>query len=385
MNQPPTRPASEPIVEGWSSSTTLAEVATWLKGVAAAGGRIAVITHVKPDGDAVGSTLALVRALNMARVGGSRDGAGRNSEAGITSDCPPGQAEAWYAGPIPTWTAAMLGATRVRYADRSPEPANPFDAAVILDTGSWSQLEFAKAALSGRADRIAIIDHHRQGDAEIAARRIIEPDRAAACEIVAELCRVLLGVRSCADLPREIAEPLYLGLATDTGWFKYSNVTPGALRLAADLLRAGAEPATLYQLVEQQDRPQRLRLMARALASLEFFANESIAVMRLAKADFDETRAEHSDTGGFVDLPQTIATVRVVALLIETEDFQTRAAITKISLRSKAGPRSIDVNRVAQGFGGGGHTAAAGARTPLPLDQAVPAVVAAILEQMEAT
>jgi phosphoesterase RecJ-like protein len=118
---------------------------------------------------------------------------------------------------------------------------------VIVDTGSWSQLHDYRPWIDAQHDKTALIDHHLSGNAEVSPRRLIDTGAAAACEIVAGLCVPLLGPGFARDLPREVAEPLYLGLATDTGWFRHSNVTPAVMRLAADLLEAGVDHERLIE------------------------------------------------------------------------------------------------------------------------------------------
>jgi phosphoesterase RecJ-like protein len=214
----------------------------------------------------------------------------------------------------------------------------------------------------------AILDHHRQGDPEVAPRRVVEMGAAAVCEPAAELCRLLLRKQAVKQLPVEIAEPLYLGLATDTGWFKHSNVTPAAMRTAADLLEAGVNHSTLFELIEQRDRPARLRLMARALANLEFHKNDSVALMTLRQSDFHASHAAPTDSGGFVELGLGVGSVKVSALLTEAFVQTGGAVITKVSMRSKSGADSPDVNEVARKLGGGGHVRAAGAKVSADLE-----------------
>ena len=114
-----------------------------------------------------------------------------------------------------------------------------------------------------------------------------------------QLCRVVLGKRSLRDLPLEVAVPLYLGLATDTGWFKHSNVKPNVMETAAALLATGVDHAGLYVNIEQRERLPRLKLLARALASLELHDQNRVAVMSLTKKDFADTGAQPADAGGF--------------------------------------------------------------------------------------
>ncbi|MEM0982957.1 MAG: DHH family phosphoesterase [Planctomycetota bacterium] len=342
------------LASDWTTTTTPAQIARWLAGKHS----IVAITHAKPDGDAIGSTIGMVRALNIA-AGGSEAGFG-----GVAS-----RAEAWYADPVPPWTGGIARSTKTRTIGKdgkagSVEP----DAIVICDTGSWSQLAPYRPWLEQRLDRTVIIDHHLRGDAEISERRLIEPSAASACEIVAGVAKHILGCSSCAELPTEVAEPLYLGTATDTGWFKHSNVTPATFRLAADLLETGIDHERLFEVVEQRDRPARMKLLARALSSMELHHDDRVAVMTLTKKDFAETGGSPGDSGGFADVVRSVESVRVVALLTEQTDGDT--TITKMSLRSKGGPDMVDVNEVAARLGGGGHAQAAGAKVRMPIADA---------------
>jgi phosphoesterase RecJ-like protein len=348
----------------WGSSTTASEIAAWLKPKRS----VVVVTHGKPDGDALGSSLGLVRTLNIA-AGGSAAGF-----SGVAS-----RAEAWYAGPMPGWWKAVALDTKCRHFDEHnhpPSAAEP-DAVVIVDTGSWSQLHDYRPWIDAQHDRSALIDHHLSGNAEVSPRRLIDTGAAAACEIVAGLCVTLLGLDSPADLPREIAEPLYLGLATDTGWFRHSNVTPAVMRLGADLLEAGVDHERLIEVVEFRDRPGRLRLLSRALGSLELLDDDRIAVLSLREKDFEKANAHPGDSGGFLDIVKSVETVRVGVLLTELKTPD--GPVTKVSMRSKGGASFVDVNVVAKGLGGGGHAQAAGARLPgVPLADAKAKIVGAL-------
>ena len=339
----------------WITNTTLDDIAADLRGVST----VALLTHEKPDGDAVGSTLALARALERIGV-----------------DATPIYVGGWSARFDP-----IVGATRALRLSDTPDlatlPESP-DRIVIADTGSWSQLAKVRPWLEPRSERAIVIDHHLHGDAGVAPRRHIDTGVAAVCESVATLCRRLLCVDRADELPSMIAEPLYLGLATDTGWFRHSNVTPGALRLAADLLDAGADHARLYRITEQSDSPCRLRLIGRALASLELVADDAGAVIALSRADLHDCCATGEETGGLTDMLLAVASVRVAACLTEVSDTR-----TKVSFRSKTGDGdfiTVDVNRVARTLGGGGHAQAAGARLDLSLGDARARVVAAITD-----
>lgn len=331
----------------WASNTTVEEIARWLGSKQS----VVLVTHGKPDGDALGSTIAVARALNIA-AGGSAAGF-----SGVAS-----RAEAWFTGPMPGWWRSIVQDTKARLIDQHNPPPSSHepDAVLVLDTGAWSQLADYRPWLDSQHDRCTLIDHHLNGDAEIAHRRLIDTSAAAACEIVAGLCTRLLGVDSPAALPVEVAQPLYLGLATDTGWFRHSNVSPSVYRLAADLVETGVAHERLFEMIEQRERAGRLRLLARALNTLEMHDDGRVAIVCLRQADFEKAGAAPGESGGFLDLIKTVESVRVAALLTELETAG--GVVTKISFRSKGGADLVDVNKVSMLLGGGGHAQAAGAR-----------------------
>lgn len=321
----------------WTTSTSPEALAEWLRGAQS----VSLFTHTKPDGDAAGSTLGLARTLRA---------------IGIDAVC-------WYAGALPLWLDQLAGDTPRKHVDVDGLPGKT-DVGVICDTGSWSQLAPVKDWIDSRSDTLAIIDHHLQGDAEIADRRWISSESAAVCQPVGVLCAHLLGLSSTAELPIEIASPLYFGIGTDTGWFRHSNVNADVLEDAARLQRAGVDHTKLYTISEQRDRPSRLKLMAAALSSARFIASDRAVLMGLTHRDINAAGASASETGGIVDQAMSIESVRVGALLTEVHDSaHADGPLTKMSLRSKElGDDSIDVNQLAQRFGGGGHARAAGAR-----------------------
>ena len=328
----------------YRSNTSLQDIATVLM----AARRIVVTTHSKPDGDAFGAVIALSHALELKGK----------------------QAERWIMPPLPPSLAplnSLAAPVHLRASDADPLPEGEPDAIVIVDTGSRSQLAAMASWLEPRRGRIIVIDHHLYGD-DLAARLYVNTSAAAACEIIAELIDAL----GCAwdDV---IATALYVGLASDTGWFRFSNTTAKVHQLAARLLSLGVDHAGLYQRIEQSERPQKLLLAARALASLEFLAGGRAAILTLTAADFQQTGARSEETERIIDLPQIVADVTLVALLTEVHEGHVR-----ISLRSKPGAEAIDVNALARQFGGGGHARAAGAKLSEPLAAVRPRLIAAL-------
>ena len=341
--------------QAWSSNATVDECAAFVRGART----VVVLTHMKPDGDAAGSSLAVVRALRRCGV----------------------EATAHFFGPSPSWLKDVAGATPHKGYENTTMPESvSADAVMIVDTGSWTQLEPMKAWLATRASIACIIDHHVQGNAEVATRRVIETGAAAVCQPVARLCMALLGAATPSALPADVAEALYLGLATDTGWFRHSNVSRAVMVLAGELLDAGADHVRLHQLVEQRETPGRLRLISRALASLQLLHGDRFAVMTLTLDDMRQAGAQPGETGGITDFTQAIASVQASAVLMEVPGEKPGERIVKISLRSKPGP--VDVNAIAGRLGGGGHVRAAGAKVSMSLADATAAVSALVAERL---
>ena len=330
--------------------------------------RAVVLTHAKPDGDAIGSTLAIARTL---------------MRLGVST-------EIRYVGPMPRWSADMIDQTphsllepgppssTVPVSDESIEP----DLIVIADTGTWSQVQEYRAWLEPRRNRIIVIDHHVRGDLDLTDMRFVQASAASCTQILATLCSLALDVGPPTKLPAEIAEPLYLGLATDTGWFRYSSVTPATLRLAGDLLEAGVNHTRLYGFIEQQDVLSRWRLLGRAMSSLRAFNvldghGGKVAIIRLTSADFEQTGGDRNDSGGFSDMLLSVSEIRAAATLIEQRGEHGDTVI-KVSVRSKPGSHAIDVNAAMASLGGGGHVRAAGAKLACTLGEAERKVLAAM-------
>lgn len=346
----------------WSGNASLAEATDRL----ARAKRVVTLTHSKADGDALGSSLALARALRM-------------KGARVVSAFPYPFFERFMAfvGEGEILTLPRGGAEAARALEAWGEP----DAVAVVDTGSWVQLSDAREWVAARSEKAVVIDHHPSGDEGVAACRHVETSASAAAELVAGACVRLLGVDGARSLPAEVAEPLYLGLATDTGFFRYSNTTSSTLRLAAELMDAGADARKVYRVSEQSDSAARLRLIARGLGNLELLEKDRVAVMCLSRDDFVASGAVADDASALSDLPQSVASVRVVAVLTEAEP-----GLTKVSLRSKAGDSGggleVDVNAAARRLGGGGHVRAAGARVAKSMGEARKDVIGAIRAEM---
>jgi bifunctional oligoribonuclease and PAP phosphatase NrnA len=326
------------------STSSLEDIAA----VLLAAKRVIVTTHSKPDGDAFGAVVALSHALELKAK----------------------QVERWIMPPLPPSLEALnslAAPLHVKGSQADPLPAGEPDVIVIVDTGSWSQLAPMRDWLASRRDRIVVVDHHLYGD-DVGQWRYVDTSAAAVCQIVAGL----IDAMRC-PWDSVIATALYVGIASDTGWFRFSNTTARVHELAARLLGLGVDHAGLYEKLEHSERPQKLQLAARALNSLEFLAGGRAVLMTLTAADFQETGARPEETERLVDLPQVVGQVQLVALLTEVD-----AANVRISFRSKPGDDAIDVNALAHQFGGGGHARASGAKIAQPIAIVRPRLVQAM-------
>jgi phosphoesterase RecJ-like protein len=307
--------------------------------------RVLILTHARPDGDALGSSIALAVSLT---------GLGKEVEFLLLSE-----AAAKYDLLLADHQPLLAWQDRPDLAD--------YDAVAVVDTSSYGQLEGVADQLESNRDRICVIDHHSSGDT-IGAVRWIEPSAPAAGAMVQELIR-----QAGWPFDEVIAEALFIALATDTGWFRFSNTTPDALRMAADLLETGISLNDLYHRVYWSESAERVKLGAEMLSNIELFADDRVAVAAITQEMFRRHRAVPKDTEGLIDMPQVIGTVVVTVLMIE-RPVEVGGGV-RLSFRSK---RNVDVNAIAMTFGGGGHVRAAGAKVHSEtIDSLKPKVVAA--------
>ena len=330
--------------------------------------RVVITTHVKPDGDAFGSVVAMAAVLQS---GGA-------------------EVSAVVAGPVHESFTNLPGFDLLQPYDAEAEWPEA-DLLVVLDTGAWSQLAMMRRHIEPLLDRTLIIDHHVNGDVP-AAWFCIDSKAAATCQILGDLLPRMPRDGGYLDIASPVvAEALYIGLASDTGWFRFSNTRPVTFELAAKLLRAGVDNASLLQKLEQAERVEKVRLMVRALESLRLIVDDRAALMVLRAEDFAETGAVLEETERFVDMPQVVSTVEVVVLVTEppaqvadagvdagTGGFADGNGAIRLSFRSKAGPNAINVAQMAQQFGGGGHERASGAKVVGEVDEVLARVESAV-------
>jgi len=173
-----------------------------------------------------------------------------------------------------------------------------------------------------------------------------------------------------------LASVLYVAIASDTGWFQFSNTRPVTLQLAAKLLAAGVNADRVYQLLYQSERPQRLAVQAKAMQTLEMLAGNRVAMMKLSRGDLESADARTGDSEGLINIPLQVGSVEVSVLLSEPTPPTPLDGAVRCSFRSKG---QLDCSKFASQFGGGGHARAAGAKIAGTLDEVYAKVKAALL------
>jgi phosphoesterase RecJ-like protein len=304
--------------------------------------RFLIMTHVRPDGDALGSEIGLACALRQL---------GKAVRVAVASDLGP------------RYEFANSVATPI---ERFRAPGDEFrnvDAIIVVDTGTWSQLGEFGAFLRSMTVAKAVIDHHRTQD-DLGGLRFVDTEAEAAGRLVYD-ATTALGV----PISAEAANALFLAVATDTGWFRHSSVGPRTFALAEELARAGARPTLLYDAVYATSTLARMRLTGRALERMKSEAGGRIVYTEVYLSDYAETGSIPPDTEDLINYPRAVAGVEIALVLIEQRDGG-----TKVSFRGK---ESHDVGRLAEQFGGGGHRMAAGATVPRPLGETRTAVLKA--------
>lgn len=302
-----------------------------------------IASHYSPDGDGIGSTIALGLALE--RMG--KEVLLYNSD------------------PVP-WNLGFLTGTD-RFVTELPK-GRRFDMAIMVDCAQRRRVsdEFANHEGFGS---LACIDHHQLENVE--ADHLLLDDKAASTgEVVLRLMKEA-GLAIDADT----AQLIYTTLVVDTGFFKYSTTNAHVLELASELVAAGADPWVVAKHLQESYPAARLKLLARSLASLEIDLEGRYAHMDVTREMFAETGAaiEHSDE--FATYPRSIEGVEVAALFREIE-----GGIVKVSLRSKD---VVDVAALARTMGGGGHARAAGVRIRTSLKDAKKQIVDAVRKALE--
>jgi phosphoesterase RecJ-like protein len=304
-----------------------------------------VTSHQNPEGDAIGSEIALVRHLRE-----------RGKSVRIVN-------------PSPTPENCRFldpeGEIILFDPDRAGAVLQGVDAILIVDLSSWAQLgSFAEVLKSAPQIRVCI-DHHLEPDADIAEVAVIDTSAAAAGVLVYELIRDMGGPIS---LPT--AEALYAAILVDTGSFRFSNADARALRAGADLVALGVRPERIFRDAFENRSFASVRLLALALETLGRKAGGRIVWAHVTRPMLSKAQANLEDADGFIEVLRAIRGVEVCALFKEQAPDSIR-----VSLRSQG---QVNVQRFARALGGGGHAKAAGLTYSGSMEEAVRAVVAGL-------
>ncbi len=288
--------------------------------------RFALTTHIRPDCDALGSVLALSHILEHL---------GKRVRIVNAFEVPPNLKFVDSHGKLHTLDEP-----------ESQEWLGQIDVLIVVDTSAWAQLGRMADIIRSSDARKIIIDHHVTGD-DLGAEVFRDPHVEATGRLIWELAQ-RLGVPQSADF----AQLIFLAVATDTGWFRFSSTSAATYRLAADLVALGVRPDQIYRQLYETESPARLRLVGRALQKLEVEQEGRLVYTSLERRDFDATGALASDSEDIINTMLTIDGAEVAVMFIE----QPSGAL-KVSLRSRS---KMDCAQVAAQFGGGGHRNASG-------------------------
>ncbi len=282
-------------------------------------GHILVASHENPDADTLGSALALYLFL-------------KKKGKKVTVGCK---------DKVPHFLDFLPGAENVVKL-----PVNEvFSLAVVVDASGFHRINAEVRAL-----KKARIDHHVGGDF-YGEYDYIDPSAPSTTALIYKL----LCAWDKSAIDKDIAQNLYSGLATDTGFFKYSNTNAETFQLAKELVELGAEPHWTYVNFAERESLNKMRLISKVLDTLSLHEDGLVAGITIFDRFFKETGCEYSDSEGLVNYPRSLEGVEVAYAIIEKPDED----VWKVSLRSKG---KVDVAKIAEALGGGGHKYASGCK-----------------------
>ena len=305
---------------------------------------IALIAHIKPDGDALGSCMALKHALEI--IGKKVD--------------------VYCQDPVPHIFSFLEGIQAIKIPT---EPIKQYDVVIAIDCSDKERLGDVCGMLFDKAAKTINIDHH-VSNTEYADINIVDSEASATGELIYELI-ISLGVKP----EKTIAEALYTAITTDTGSFCYSNTTSRTHYIAAKLLECGIEVDRLSTILFKQHTVAWTRLLGKALGTLELHLEGKVALIQITREMIEDVGAGEGDTSGIINYAKDIEGVEVAIMLKEEEDS------VKVGLRSQF---LIDVSQIAGQFGGGGHVRAAGCKIEASLEEARDIILKAVKEEFSA-
>lgn len=309
--------------------------------------RILISSHENPDGDAIGSTLAL--GLGLEQIGKevvlyNKDG-------------------------VPELLQFLPQSDRIRKSLKDVE--GTFDIAFAVDCTGTQRAgeEFEDFLRTGRCRRVVIVDHHQTNNSS-ADLHLLDPRSSSTGVIVYSVLKSL-----SVEIDNAIAENVYTTIIGDTGSFRYSNTNPETFRVAAELVEHGVDPAEVSEALFESEPLRKLKLIGLVLNTLEVSADKRIASVFVDRNMFAESGARREDTEGIVNIPRSIKGVEVAVFF--REETGKDGSLWKVSFRSKG---KVDVAEIAEAFGGGGHKRAAGCSVPGSLTEVKDKIFGSIRE-----
>jgi phosphoesterase RecJ-like protein len=300
----------------------------------------AITTHIKPDGDGVGSSLGLCWLLRSL---------GKNAEVIVKGDVPPSY-------------RSLPGAEEIRDVS---ELQRDYDAVFVIECS-----DIDRPGIAGLEKAFTVnIDHHATSE-HFGSINWIDSTASAVGEMIYNLCKAVGG-----RITKEIAECVYMALVTDTGSFHFPNTSDRTLKVASELIKAGAKPSKIGEAVYYNYPWSRIELMRQVLSTVRRDESGRIAMMRQTLEMRENADAIDGDNNGFVNIPLAAKEIRAAVYMREVGPKKYRA-----SLRSKG---DINVARVAEKFGGGGHKNAAGLGVEGDWDELEREIVAALNEEID--
>jgi phosphoesterase RecJ-like protein len=306
--------------------------------------RFLLISHVRPDADALGSELAMAGAL---------EALGKHVRIVNGQATPP---NLQFLDPDKKIKAINI--------DVQPPELADVEVAMILDTSAWVQLGAMADVFRALTAKKIVLDHHMSDD-ELGAEMFKDVTAEATGRLVVDAVHAL-GLQ----LTPQIATPAFAALATDTGWYRFASTSGNTYRCAGELVDAGANPAGIYKALYEHDTLARLRLIGRTLARAQTDLGGRLIYTSVKREDFTETGAIASDTEDVINMTLQVAGTEVAVICVELTGGK-----VKISLRSRG---KMDCSRLAEQFSGGGHKAAAGATLDGPVEEAQRKVLDAV-------
>lgn len=302
---------------------------------------IAIFTHINPDGDALGSSFAVKYTLEAI---GKR-------------------ATIYLEKPMPE-KFNFLG-TDYEIADETTESSA--DCAIVLDCGEYDRLGNT-ATLCKKIPDLLCVDHHKTGDA-FGKLYYNEPDAAATAQIVYKLAKLVT-----KNVPEKAYEAIFTGMSTDTGHFKFSNVSPETFKIAAKVLESGIDHRKITTIIYDTVKREKMMFLGAATEKVQFFAGGKVALLDCPGSFLAQFGLTYDDVDELPNIPLNLEGV-LASVLVKDRDETSK----RVSFRTKD---AIDVSEVAQKFSGGGHKSAAACVISGNIEEKIDEIISVITEKL---